>query len=54
MAKTHIIVDSAPYKDSWFRLPYQTSEGKERFIKLNKEKPLISLFIIFLKMLNHL
>ena len=22
--KTHRIVDSAPYLDSWFRLPYQT------------------------------
>jgi len=34
------MVDTSVYKDSWFRLPYQTSEGKEK--------------IIFQKMLNHL
>jgi len=36
--KTHRIVDSAPYKDSWFRLPYQTSEGKEKIHKIKQGK----------------
>ena len=34
--KTHRIVDSAPYKDSWFRLPYQTSEEKELMHKIKQ------------------
>ena len=51
--KTHLIVDYAPYKDSWFRLPYQTSEGKEKIHKI-KEVKTADFFIIFLKMLNHL
>jgi hypothetical protein len=50
----HIIVDSAPYKNSWFRLPYETTEeNKKRFIKLNKEVLRITSFMIFQKMLNH-
>ena len=36
--KTHRIVDSAPYKDSWFRLPYQTSEEKELMHKIKQGK----------------
>ena len=36
--KTHLIVDSAPYKDSWFRLPYQTSQGKEKIHKIKQGK----------------
>ena len=36
--KIHKIVDSAPYKDSWFRLPYQTSEGKEKIHKIKQGK----------------
>jgi hypothetical protein len=34
--KTHRIVDSAAYKDSWFRLPYQTSEEKELIHKIKQ------------------
>ena len=36
--KTHKIVDSAPYKDSWFRIPYQTSEEKELMHKIKQGK----------------
>ena len=34
--KNHIIVDSAPYKNSWFRLPYQTTEEKEQYHKIKQ------------------
>ena len=34
--KNHIIVDSAPYKNSWFRLPYQTTEEKKQYHKFEQ------------------
>ena len=34
--KNHIIVDSAPYKNSWFRLPYQTTEEKQKIHKIKQ------------------
>ena len=36
--KNHIIVDSAPYKNSWFRLITKQQKKNKRFIKLNKEE----------------
>ena len=30
------MVDTSVYKDSWFRLPYQTSEGKEKIHKIKQ------------------
>ena len=32
------MVDTSVYKDSWFRLPYQTSEGKEKIHKIKQGK----------------
>ena len=48
------MVDTSVYKDSWFRFPYQTSEGKEKIHKIKQGRTADFLFIIFLKMLNHL
>jgi hypothetical protein len=36
--KTNRILDSSPYKDSWFRLPYQTSEENELIHKIKQGK----------------
>ena len=48
------MVDTSVYKDSWFRLPYQTSEGKEKIHKIKQGKTADFFIHKFLKMLNHL